>query len=146
MNIFKLLYCALFGHKSSIFSGISAPLVLAWAYPDKTKPPAPPPPSQQSMGYGVSGIGRLLKSVPTVSGPAYSVDLCQRCLTLYVSPPPPICANCSAVEHLHKEGFCATPCESCGKPREVHLDGKCPFEASNYKGTRWAKSTRSACP
>jgi hypothetical protein len=146
MNIFKLLRCAIFGHKSSLFAGINPPLTLMWAYPDKTPPPPPLPPNHQSTGFGVRGIGALYNSTPSIRGPAYNVDLCQRCLTLYVSPPPPICANCHAVERLHREGFCDQPCESCGKQREVHLDGKCPFEASNWKGTRWVKSTESACP
>lgn len=144
MNILKMLYCLIFGHKSSLFPGVSVPLTLTWMYPEKPKTPSPPMPH---IGSGVFGMGYLYgSSVPVVHGPSYNVDLCQRCLALYVSPPPPTCANCHAVERLHKEGFCDLPCESCGKPREVHLEGKCPFEASNWRGTRWAKSTRSACP
>jgi hypothetical protein len=66
-------------------------------------------------------------------GPAYNLNLCQRCLALYVSAPPPLCKHCHTEKEFHKE-ICGLPCRNCGKGPDAHIDKKCLFEASEYKG------------
>lgn len=155
MTLWRKLVCLVVGHKSSLFpgTGIAAPLTIVWAYPDPTAAqnphPAPPAPARAIGGvgsigapnYSIHGLNTF-QGPPTKQGPSFNLDLCQRCLALYVAPPAPICCHCNSIKELHTEdGYCMRPCQNCGHARETHTEGKCLFDASSYKGTMWEKNT-----
>lgn len=172
MSFWNRLVCLVKGHETSLFPGIGAPASFAWTYPGAAVEKAPPvtepkpvltvtgTPASAGQFMGISGVagisgpsrggtgihavGGAGHGIVAHTGTAYNLDLCPRCLTLYVALPPPICVNCGTEKGLHKE-FCPLPCQNCGKPTEAHIEGKCLFEASEYKGARWVENTRSAC-
>lgn len=146
MTLWRKLVCFVVGHKSSLFAGIAPPLAIQWAYPDPTEPAHTQrgpilPKTVVVPSFGITNNVQGFNGPSTLKGPQYPIDLCQRCLALYVSPQPAVCKHCNSTKELHSEGFCTRPCLSCGKPREAHFDEKCPFEASSYQGTKWEKST-----
>lgn len=148
MRRLQKIVCFVLGHKTSLFPGVGPPMALQWAYPDPTAPkPLPTPVVVATSGNiiipsPITGSGyNTFQGPPIRQGPTFHLDLCRRCLALYVNEPPPVCVNCNSEKSLHEDDFCVRPCQNCGKPREVHIDNKCPFEASSYKGTKWRKST-----
>lgn len=156
MSFLNRLICLVKGHKTSLFPGIGAPAAFQWTYPGQGPAPVPvivPAPATMPVqpntfigimsntgisgpsrgGTGIHAIGGAGHGIVAHTGPSYNLDLCPRCLELYVRPPPPVCKNCGAEEGLHKEN-CDLPCQNCRKPREAHDGEKCLFEASEYQG------------
>ena len=88
-------------------------------------------------GTGIHARGGAGHGIVAHTGPSYNLDLCPRCFELYVRPPPPICKNCQKEQGLHKNEVCDLPCQNCRRPLDAHVDGKCLFEASDYKGASY---------
>lgn len=156
MNFWNRLICLFKGHQTSLFPGIGAPVALQWTYPGRRPVPnsvivsAALPPAQPDTRIGIIGHSRSVRAGPGIhavggvregvvahTGATYNLDLCPRCFTLYATLPPPLCKHCYTERELHKEN-CDLPCQNCQKPLEDHLDGKCLFDASSYKGSVYA--------
>jgi len=154
MSFWKRLSCFFLGHKTSLYPGIGAPAAFQWTYPGQGPVPIPvivPAPATVPVqmntflgiaagirgpsrgGIGVHAVGGAGHGIVAHTGPAYNLDLCPRCLALYAAPPAPCCKHCHQEKGLHEKN-CALPCGNCGKPVEAHLEGKCLFEASEFKG------------
>jgi len=161
MSFWKRLICLFKGHETSLFPGIGAPAAFQWTYPGAEVPKVDPGPDPTRPAYGVPvpissiigtvgftgpsrggtgihAVGGAGHGIVAHTGPAYNLDLCPRCMTLYMALPPPRCKHCHTEKGLHKDGVCDLPCQNCRRPLDAHIDGKCLFEASDYKGAVYA--------